>query len=345
MDSNEKTHILWIDVAKGIGVYLVFLGHMWYACTPPVVNQVIYSFHVPLFFLLSGFVFDVGNKSQGFVGFVLLKAKRLLLPIVIYNVACALLFIPSSWNELGIVGFLNEIFCFQGNCYFNKPSWFFFTLFEIYILMYLVRLHRIGVRFKILLLMLLFIAGFFMNKYELVLFFGFDRVLITAGFFVLGSIAKDIYEKKRIPAWGHYVIIVGSIISLILFGVILNEKTSIYHRVLGCYPAFLLAGISGSICICYISQLISHLCKRLSNHFVSIGSDSVFIIGTHYLFTLVFCLIGTTSGMANTWYYTVIAILLSLISIETYHRICMVLDLRIPWLTGKRASNTSAEKR
>ena len=331
---------MWVDVAKGIGVYLVFIGHMWYACTPQIFLQFIYSFHVPFFFVLSGFVFDVGKKSQDFFGFVLSKAKRLLLPIVIFNFVCALLFIPTKWEELGIIGFLNEIFCFRGSCFFNKPSWFFLTLFEIYVLMYLLRISQMGLRAKTVLMLLFALAGFFVAKYDVVLYLGIDRVLITASFFILGSIARSIYEKKRIPPWGHYIIIVVSVIALILFGMIVNERVSINFRIFGYYPAFLLAGISGSICFCYLSRLISNLCRRLSKHLIGIGRDSVFIIGTHHLLTFVFCQIGIVKGIAYTWYFSVIAILLTVVLIVEYHRICEVLDSRIPWLTGKAKKQT-----
>ena len=51
---NNK-RIEWLDIAKGIGILLVILGH----CLN--INQrsfhLIFTFHMPLFFLLSGYVF------------------------------------------------------------------------------------------------------------------------------------------------------------------------------------------------------------------------------------------------------------------------------------------------
>ena len=46
--------IEWIDIAKGFGILLVILGHtIAYDCSHIVYNS-IYSFHMPLFFFLSG---------------------------------------------------------------------------------------------------------------------------------------------------------------------------------------------------------------------------------------------------------------------------------------------------
>lgn len=45
-----------IDIAKGIGVILVVFGHM--NTYPSIIQKIIYSFHIPMFFLLAGLVFS-----------------------------------------------------------------------------------------------------------------------------------------------------------------------------------------------------------------------------------------------------------------------------------------------
>lgn len=74
-DINVKHHkrIEWIDVAKGYGILLVILGHLgagrW--------DRFIYSFHMPLFFFLSGYIFSA-NKS--FKEFLVTKLKTIVVP-------------------------------------------------------------------------------------------------------------------------------------------------------------------------------------------------------------------------------------------------------------------------
>lgn len=43
----------WVDTAKGIGIILVVIAHIW---TRGPVRDLIYAFHMPLFFLLSGYM-------------------------------------------------------------------------------------------------------------------------------------------------------------------------------------------------------------------------------------------------------------------------------------------------
>ncbi len=45
----------YIDVAKGIGMLLVVIGH----CSNTIANQYIYSFHMPLFFIITGILYRI----------------------------------------------------------------------------------------------------------------------------------------------------------------------------------------------------------------------------------------------------------------------------------------------
>lgn len=72
----------WIDIAKGLGMLAVVWGHI---CCEGWSNDLVYSFHIPLFFFLSGLVFN-GKKHRDFFQFLKNRARRLLLPYFIYSV-------------------------------------------------------------------------------------------------------------------------------------------------------------------------------------------------------------------------------------------------------------------
>ena len=52
MDGIEKKRIFYLDIAKGVGVILMILGHVPDLTTAS--RQFITSFHMPLFFFISG---------------------------------------------------------------------------------------------------------------------------------------------------------------------------------------------------------------------------------------------------------------------------------------------------
>ena len=49
--------VQYIDIAKGIGIVLVVMGHNDFALISPFAHKLIYSFHMPMFFFMSGMFF------------------------------------------------------------------------------------------------------------------------------------------------------------------------------------------------------------------------------------------------------------------------------------------------
>lgn len=64
----------WLDFAKGLGILLVMIGHS----SLYTASMLVYIFHMPMFFFLSGYVYS----DRGLTGWQFLrkKARRLLLP-------------------------------------------------------------------------------------------------------------------------------------------------------------------------------------------------------------------------------------------------------------------------
>ena len=52
--ASAKKRLHWLDYSKTIGMYLVILGHV--KNNTLLLKSIIYSFHMPLFFFLSGFL-------------------------------------------------------------------------------------------------------------------------------------------------------------------------------------------------------------------------------------------------------------------------------------------------
>lgn len=59
---DENRRIQWIDVAKGIGIYAIWIGHM--GSVVGMSYEYVFQWHVNLFFFLSGCVENY-NKRTG----------------------------------------------------------------------------------------------------------------------------------------------------------------------------------------------------------------------------------------------------------------------------------------
>lgn len=78
----DKTRETWVDIAKGIGIILVIMGH---ANCPNLPHGIIYSFHMPLFFFLSG-LFISRQCENNFRIYLKKNFKSLLLPYFYFNI-------------------------------------------------------------------------------------------------------------------------------------------------------------------------------------------------------------------------------------------------------------------
>lgn len=71
--------IVWIDNVKALAIFLVVFGHF---VDTPIVKAYVYSFHMHLFFFVSGLLFTVG---VGFTPFVKRRFKTLIRPYLIFS--------------------------------------------------------------------------------------------------------------------------------------------------------------------------------------------------------------------------------------------------------------------
>lgn len=97
LKSNQsKSRLEYMDFAKGIAILAVIAGHVYYP--PEITGKVIYSFHMPLFFLINGYFI----KSYDIKRCLNRSVKQLLLP---YAIATCVEIIAEIWLAGGIKGF------------------------------------------------------------------------------------------------------------------------------------------------------------------------------------------------------------------------------------------------
>ena len=79
--------IEWIDTAGGIGLLLVFIGHL----RMPWASAWVYTFHMPLFFFLSGLLYP-GCEKYTFAQFAWRRFKSLVIPYFTLGAVIALFY-------------------------------------------------------------------------------------------------------------------------------------------------------------------------------------------------------------------------------------------------------------
>lgn len=148
-----KERDVYLDIAKAIGILMIIYAHV---ALSGVLYTAFYAFDIPLFFLLAGMTFN-NRKHTGFAHFAARKAKRLLLPYLIYSLVT---FAWWAWVEVPISGTLGgagktifdsfiQIFLAQGSQGYmthNLALWFIPCLFVAEIIYYFINKLTIGTK-------------------------------------------------------------------------------------------------------------------------------------------------------------------------------------------------------
>ena len=185
-NTKTKKRIEWVDAAKGLGLILVVLGHL----DIPYLPTWIYTFHIPLFFFLSGFVFS-GDKYT-FKEFLVNKIKTLVVPYfalggVIYLFWCFIYLKRAEPPSAYLTMFLN--FLKQEHFW---TVWFLACLFLVEIIYYLInKISKKILWANSIISVCLLIIGFIWYRFGgRGLPWNFDVALVAQFFFHLGYLFK-----------------------------------------------------------------------------------------------------------------------------------------------------------
>ncbi len=219
------TYFKWVDVAKGIGIICVVAGHAINQLIPENVSfllvylrNLLYSFHIPLFFFLSGVLL---NCSINIREFTLKKIKRLVIPYFFSYILISILLFTSyvliktpatfSWVQY-ITGMLQGTlleFMTQTGTNILNPLWFLTTLFcamiiSFFILTIISKDHVLG----LLLLIVIICLGYALSIITIHLPWGFDIAMVAQSFIIPGFYFKkygyagsveNFFRKKSMP--------------------------------------------------------------------------------------------------------------------------------------------------
>ncbi len=130
---TKKRYYENVDVLRGFAIFLVVLGHavakenivttesIWGAA----LYNFIYSFHMPLFFVISGFCY---NQHISYKKFLIQKSRYLLVPYFVFSIATLLMQKVLPFFTLVNYSLQDEI---QQILFFGGNIWFIYVLFII----------------------------------------------------------------------------------------------------------------------------------------------------------------------------------------------------------------------
>lgn len=169
--------IRYIDTARFIGIFLVYHGHvverMMYLGNAAAAHQYkfLYSFHMPLFFVLSGFIARDWAREESFGRFVRSRFASRLVPLLVFNLLLALVSLVAKpdfppFPLATAADYLNAaVTTVTQLTIFNVPTWFLMCLTSVEIIHFFVFRFLRSSRARILLAAFAFhVVGYTLNR-------------------------------------------------------------------------------------------------------------------------------------------------------------------------------------
>ena len=261
----------WIDIVRGIGIMLVVVGHV---SSNEILVSWIYSFHMPLFFFISGWLMQkyagqaILNKA-----YIQKKIYQLLVPFIEYRFILIVwwVLVEKRFRELDL-----------------GPIWFLPTIFIAYILVALL-IHFSNNMKKSLLMFISLVAVMIVVIYMHSIlhirtrigefcYVWLVRAICATTWMFLGICVKIVYgrisentKKYTIPVMAFW-----AVISIVLFQ--LNGDVSMFNLQFGTsYLCYYVSGLSG------ILVLFLFAAKWMKKNTVVefVGRKSIIIMAFH----------------------------------------------------------------
>lgn len=248
---RDKNRIEWVDRCKCIAIYFVVYGHF---CLD---NKYVYAFHMPLFFLLSGFVLN--EKKYEFKDFLKSRINGILIPYIFFYLLTWMYWLVVERNFRSVdlewwqplLGLLYSSPQWNGFMSHNAVLWFLPCLLVVETIVFLILIHFPKISNQIIIVAILTILGFCSCR---ALPWCLNIALPCLQFFYVGRLLRKLDFNRFDRKWILLVFII--LASAFLMGIhITDNKVNIVSSVYGSIPEFEIFAYLGIFVFVFLFQI------------------------------------------------------------------------------------------
>ena len=326
--------IEWIDIAKGISIILVVLGHTSF--TGPIALW-LKSFRMPFFFFVSGILFK-NSKYPHIKDFLDRRTSTIIRPYIIFSL------IVFIWDKLiGDPDSFTYVQLLTG--WVSYALWFIPVLMMTQILYYYIcKLCNDKTVYILASLIAFAITGYFLYKYNVHFYYKIETVCTTVFFYGISNLNKSklvsFMEKERNARL--IIILLSSFIVSFVSSIFNTRSLDLCFNIIGDPFFSYTAAVFGTLFMLCFSKLITtinlSLLVKLRDLISYIGKNSYVVLAFHQIIggtlILFFSHFGLPSSLSSILRHT---IMWSLLLLMIY-----LINRYVPWLLGKnKLENTS----
>ncbi len=345
MTKNSK-RIEWIDICKALGIIIVVMGHL---TIPKSFDIWIHSFHMPLFFILSGLCFNE-IKHSNIIKFITNRFKTLIIPYIIFSILLyyiwvLILFVFSNGTTNGSC----ELFKCMLNpstlttCY-GAVNWFLPSLFLIELIFIVIgKLTKYNKKITILIMIIISLVGYFIPRllnFNLPL--AIDSSIMGLSLYGFGWLLRDIkfdrirefFNNNKVLSYVYLLLLFAFMIPLVFLNGMTNMRTMVY----GNYSLYLLNAIIISILFILFAQLVEislNKC-RITNIINMVGRNTLIILLFNPILDRLYLFITNNVSIKNPLLLLINNVFVASIVVFLCVMISIIINKHLPFLIGKK---------
>ena len=327
-----KERIKWVDWAKTICMFLVILGHCHLSVQYLFINRIIYSFHIPLFFFLSGLLCTSKFNHDTFKKDV----KLILIPYITFGMLGIVLTNFLSHTLAPQTLLLNIYSLLIGLDSSIGAIWFLPALFICKQLFHIQHLSNNNPYIRLSILAISFLSIYFFNNSRLNLPFFSDSGICALPFFCIGNYSSKLCKTILGKSVQTRTTVFALLLPLIIFtsqrnGPVVMAECAYGSSILLYY----MNAFMGILCILLISSIIE---TSIPNIVYIMAYGTIVTLGLHgFLLQILHYYIPVALGCYNSTYSIYIALIYCLIVYFICYFVIIKADcLKIASLFGLR---------
>ena len=326
--------IYWINLSKVIGMYLMIIGHL--AIINDYVIQLIFSFHMPLFFIMSGMFHHPRALRETFGKVV----KSLFVPFAImtliwimYYFICRIknhLPLSDFWSYIAgsIISPGHDFLMFHPLCIY---LWFIMALAIIKILASVFNnkaLHCIVSVLGVLLDIIL-------TRLHISLPLTLNSVLITMPFFTIGYMFSSFFTHKFSSITETCLLVFGVLVVFVAgtYNGTVDININLYGNNIILY---LICGIAGSIAVFSLSKLLHVMIPREHKIINVLSNGTLLMVGFSKFLSSIYISIVSIALNSRLLDTTVGGMTVGLFTLISFYPLTILVKKYIPAIIGFR---------
>lgn len=309
--------ILWIDWMKTLGMLCIIYGHFSFF------PEYVYAFHVPLFFVISGFLSKNEESCQMFIRKI---AWNLIVPMFLISLLNYIFLESLGQNRESVAKFVMGLILGLHDSV--KEMWFVYTLVLLKIIL---QFLKGNVFIMYVLIPVALFVSYLLNTYDIVVYgkhiLKFHSALLTVflsyPFFILGFALKkyknyliDISLKKS-------VVLLILAFPIVYFCAKINGCAYLVNHEYGNNLFLFICGaIAGIVLVFAVAKLFSNI--KIQG-IMDISKGTIIILGFHVQFVVLLCKLYRLASFEEILFVSLVILLIFIPIIRITERFCPIL--------------------